>query len=264
MHEMQIGELKKLGIHLWLPREPIKGAASSPEWVYGLGQPTADRLLDDEQPKQPIGQQPLAHAAEVAKKHPESHAEHRAIAHIQEALEPKTEEIREEAKPALEISREARSPAVTPRFRMAMVLSEKTLVIDQLPVQAALGFSQQHSRLLSGIMRSLGEDPRSLSMPTLLHWPLLAGKTLNQGPEEAYKNVQRQVEWMLKDRKVERILLFGEDLVRWVVGLETEKTELSVVHPRWNLPYLSTLSLSQALQLPDMKRQIWLDIQPFV
>lgn len=264
MLNTQMEFLKQLGVDQWLPRHSVAGAAESPQWVYRLIHP-ADLLEEEETfSESELIQEP----SKPAHRHPakEPHAELRAIAQIQHALqEPDAEPMSRPVRTEGVRPDKSRSTLIAPpRFRIALTRSERTLFVDQLPVQGHLGFSQQHSRLLAGILRSLGEDPRSLSLPTILQWPLLAGKTLDQGPEEAYKNVQRQLEWMLKEAKVKQIVLFGEDLSRWVIRLDEQEQSYKGEHPRWHLPYLTTVTLTQALQLPELKRQIWLDIQSLI
>ncbi len=266
MQQIQADYLQQLGIQQWMPRRPLASAAESPQWVYRFVHPAelldgADEFADYEE---------TSPAKSSVKRAPEPHAEQRALAHIQEALEvPENRRVTaatpppaSQKPPVAQVSASRVAPA---RFRLALARTHRTLFIDQLPMQGAMGFSQQHSRLLAYITRALGEDPAQLSMPTILQWPLLAGKTLNQGPEEAYKNVQRQLEWMLKDTSVQRIILFGQGLPRWAIRLNSDADESAQgVHPVWNLPFVATSSLTQALQLPELKRQIWLDIQSLI
>ena len=265
MQNTQAEYLKQLGIEQWVPRQPLPSAAPSPEWVFRFVHP-GELLEDVAAPDlEPVG-------PSAAKKHPqpEPHAEQRAIAHIHEALEDSvasksgTVALKAAAPEAPKTESAAKAPVVSPKFRFAFAKSDRTLFVDQLPVQGSLGFSQHHSRLLAGIARAIGDDPQQLSMPTLVQWPLLAGKTLNQGPEEAFKNVQRQLQWMLKSEGVQRMVLFGESLPTWVVDLSMSADLSQGVHPNWNLPYVCTASLTQALQLPELKRQIWNDLQPLL
>ncbi len=279
MNPTQAHYLEQLGIQQWLPRAPLPNAPASPDWVYRFVHPA--ELLGDEAFESALV---MGAHAPVA-----PHAEQRAMAQIHQTLgagsendhgyvepqssQPSSPAVRPnlesltgvaEAAPKTEFTPQPKvSIEPAPRYRITMARVGRLLVVDDLPVRGRLGFSDAHKRLLAGIVRSLGEDATQLTLPITLEWPMFTGKSLDQGPQEALRYAQRQVKFLLREPGVETILMFGQALPRWVVDSEAEPGVLTA-HPELGVNYLVTQTLSQALQLPEFKRQIWNDIQPLV
>ncbi len=275
---IQAAYLEQLGIQQWMPRQILSAAKPSPEWVYRFAHP-ADLLGEDEEVMQALA--PKAHKAV------EPHAERRAIAQIGEALDvsapdeagaelhtPKsrsavvaeltTEENSKEIQPT-SASSIKRNIEPAPRYKIVMARAGRLLLVDNLPIRAREGFSNKHKRLLAGIVQALGESPQSITLPITLEWPMLAGKTLDQGPHEARKHVQRQLSFMQREPGLETVVLFGEGLANWVVGEAVAETHGQLLPlQETGLHYLATQSLSQALTMPGAKQQIWFDLQPLV
>lgn len=261
--------LKQLGIDIWLPRQPLEGAAPSPEWVFTFIHPSellegeveslaAEEIIQPAKPK--LTAKPKLSAAHTLN---ELHAEQRSIAHINEALEAEvaTEASAQQVRPTA-----AAAAQPVPRFRYAVTRTPRFLIVDELPTQGAQLLSDAYKRLLAGVVLALGEDPKQMSLPLMVHWPHLAGSKVNQGAEEAFKYVQLTLGSLQQKSKPESILMFGAGLGRWVLGeaFENLNTGELMLHPQSNISCLATASLSQALQLPDIKRQIWTDLQPVV
>ena len=275
---IQAAYLDQLGIQQWMPRHILPAAEPSPDWVYRFTHP-ADLLGDIEDSMQALV--PQAH------KSVEPHAERRAIAQIGEALEATApEEIGDKVdtskarssavaeltadasvteRPTNAVSSVKRNIEPAPRYKIVMARAGRFLLIDNLPIRAREGFSNKHKRLLAGIVQALGESPQSITLPITLEWPMLAGKTLDQGPREARKHVQRQLSFMQKEPGLEAVILFGEGLANWVVGEGVVESQ-GQLQPLQStgLNYLITQSLSQALNMPGAKQQIWSDLQPLV
>ena len=279
MNPNQAHYLEQLGIQQWLPRAHLSNAPASPDWVYRFVHPA--ELMGDEEFESALV---MGAHAPVA-----PHAEQRAMAQIHQTLgagsdnghgyvetestQPANPTVRPnlesltgvaEAAPKTEFTPQ---PTVSiepaPRYRITMARVGRLLVVDDLPVRGRLGFSDAHKRLLAGIVRSLGEDAAQLTLPITLEWPMFTGKSLDQGPQEALRYAQRQVKFLLREPGLETILMFGQNLPRWVVNAESESGVLTN-HAEFGVNYLVTQTLSQALQLPEFKRQIWNDIQPLV
>ena len=273
---IQAAYLDQLGIQQWMPRQILPAAKPSPDWVYRFAHP-ADLLGDDVEMMQALA--PQAH------KPVEPHAERRAITQIGEALEVSAPDeaevgssnIRRAAVAELTADESSKEPQTSPttsvkrsfepapRYKIVMARAGRLLLIDNLPIRAREGFSNKHKRLLAGIVQALGESPQSITLPITLEWPMLAGKTLDQGPHEARKHVQRQLSFMQKESGLETVILFGEGLANWVVGEGVAETH-GQLQPlqQSGLNYLTTQSLSQALNMPGAKQQIWSDLQPLV
>jgi hypothetical protein len=273
---IQAAYLDQLGIQQWMPRQILPAAKPSPDWVYRFAHP-ADLLGDDEEVMQALA--PQAH------KPVEPHAERRAITQIGEALEVSAPDeaevgssnIRRAAVAELTADESSKEPQTSPttsvkrsfepapRYKIVMARAGRLLLIDNLPIRAREGFSNKHKRLLAGIVQALGESPQSITLPITLEWPMLAGKTLDQGPHEARKHVQRQLSFMQKESGLETVILFGEGLANWVVGGGVDETHGQLLPLQQSgLNYLTTQSLSQALNMPGAKQQIWSDLQPLV
>jgi len=261
---IQAEYLKRLGVDLWLPRVPLVGAPRSPDWVYQFTHP-AQEAIDSQATAEKVGRPQAASAVALDAGHSldEIHAEQRSIAHISEALAESTDSpIKGAAKEPGSAHRVA--PQLVPRFRFALVRTPRFLIIDELPTQGPQLLSDSYKKLLVGIVAALGEEPEQMSLPVLLQWPHLAGSKLNQGADEAFKYVQLTLESMQKRGRAEHLILFGSGLSRWVVGesqAEVASGELNL-HPTQNTSYLVSSTLSQALRLPEIKRQIWADLQP--
>ena len=273
---IQAAYLDQLGIQQWMPRQILPAAKPSPDWVYRFAHP-ADLLGDDEEVMQALA--PQAH------KPVEPHAERRAITQIGEALEVSAPDeaevgssnIRRAAVAELTADESSKEPQTSPttsvkrsfepapRYKIVMARAGRLLLIDNLPIRAREGFSNKHKRLLAGIVQALGESPQSITLPITLEWPMLAGKTLDQGRHEARKHVQRQLSFMQKESGLETVILFGEGLANWVVGEGVDETHGQLLPLQQSgLNYLTTQSLSQALNMPGAKQQIWSDLQPLV
>lgn len=258
--------LKRLGVDLWLPRQPLDNAAASPAWVYSFTHPSEVSVETPEVPEaasavlQSHGRSGVAHTLN------ELHAEQRSIAHINEALEveaPTEASVVQETplSPAT-----APAPQLVPRFRFALTRTPRFVIVDELPTQGAQILSDAYKRLLVGVVQALGENPKEMSLPLMVHWPHLAGSKVNQGAQEAYKYVQLTLGSLQRKSTPETLLMFGAGLGRWVLGEQfvTLNSGELILHPVSNVSCLATASLSQALQLPDIKRQIWQDLQPVV
>lgn len=257
----QADYLRQLGVTLWLPRRPIDGAAQSPAWVYRFVHPA--QTLD--QVDQDHAESPVPPTDRSGHSLSEQHAEHRAMAHISEALVVPDQTSDKEEKPVA-VAATPRVPQQIPRFRFSVTRTPRFLIVDELPTQGGQLLGDAYKRLLAGVVRALGEDPQKMSLPVLLQWPQLAGSKLNQSGPEAVKYVQRTLTSMQSRSEAEHLLLLGAGTLPWVLGELDSEPETGVLLSRTNSEssYLVTQTLSQALQLPDIKRQIWCDLQPVV
>lgn len=272
--DTQADYLKELGVDIWLPRTPLAHAAQSPAWVYQFVHPSS--LSPSELTAAP---EPTRSSTKISPKAksgvglPLQHAEQRSMAHISEALADESVVSKTSplagagAKPVVSSSdQRSKSPLFTPRFRLAVTRTPRFLLVDELPMQGRQILDDNYKRLLAGVVNALGEDPQQMSLSVVLQWPQLAGSKLNQDSVEAFKYVQRTLSSLQRQTQVEHLLLFGPNLGRWVIGEEQSKltTGELFLHPQQNISCLATAMLSQALQLPDIKRQIWLDLQPVI
>jgi hypothetical protein len=278
--------LEAMGISSWLPRTQLPGAAPSPQWVEHFTWPAQDAAFDDDgfasdEPeaapavtspsasgtaKPSVGAAARAQArdslAALSETAPRQPAPSRA------APQPAPDSPQAPAAPvsgAAPTTEPRRSAQPAPRVKLAFVLAGDLLIVDSLPPASRQGFGNAHQRLLQGIVRALGVQERP-SDASLLSWPVLAGATLDQGPAELAKAVQRKLALTLALRPVNRALLLGEAAAQWLLGREDGLDALRGI--RFSLqsgvPCVATASLSEALQLPDVKAEIWRDLQPLL
>lgn len=260
--------LAAIGITSWLPRGPLPGAAPSAEWVAEFQYPAAETSDAPTAEAAPVVRTDRSTAANAARK-PRPAATSRptvpridARALLDDVSGPaRPGPVSETVKPVVQ------EPAVTqkpvqpaPHFKLAYLVRGDLLIIDALPPHHRDGFSRQHKRLLQGITTALGlTSEQELSDPAMLPWPMLASKTLDQGPEEARRAVRHKLNRTLEFKpEIRRILLLGDLSVHWVTG------EPFVQGP---MPALSgcicaaSLSLSELLRLPERKAEVWQDVQ---
>lgn len=261
--------LDAIGIDSWLPRAPLPGAASSPGWVDAFRYPAASVAKQEDSG--------VVYRAETPPQPPRSAGPRIDTAALLD--EPRRPAAAAASVPAgtggeSPPARERRAEPVgggrsepAPRFKLAFLVRGDLLVIDSLPPHQPDGFSRYHRRLLQGITNALGMPvEEELSAPFMLPWPMLAGKTLNQGAEEARAAVRRKLQNTLSFRPgIRRLLLLGEAACHWVAaqdaGLDT--LQGGVLELEDGRQALMTLSLSELLRLPERKAEVWRDLQPF-
>jgi len=264
--------LNAIGIDSWLPRAPLPGAAPSADWVAAFHYAESGRAGAQESGSQ---EPPVVAAAQPSVPKPSRPAAARIdTAALLDAPKRASAPAAEAAavRQPLRASAPAATPArpaqqeEAPRFKLAYLVRGDLLIIDSLPPHQPEGFSRQHKRLLQGITSALGlTAEQELSAPFMLPWPMLASKTLDQGPAEARRAVQHKLQRTLAfTPAIKHILLMGETAARWVVeppaGADyVQGQRLTLGDGR---QMLMTLSLSELLRLPERKAEVWRDIQP--
>ncbi|WP_432697612.1 hypothetical protein ACQUQP_04480 [Marinobacterium sp. YM272] len=271
--------LSAIGITSWLPRTALPGAAPSADWVSGFVHGQEDVWDSEEpdsvEPAQAAREAVATAAPETAPLMPsaagqEARAAARASLDLEMAAEtkskPKPAAQQAVSKDEMEAPRVSARPGPrveAPRVKLAFVLAGDLLVVDSLPPAGRQGFGQQHQRLLRGILTALGQS-EAPSDASLLSWPVLAGASLNQGPDELAKAVARKLELTLALKPVRGALLLGESAAQWLLGREEGLDVLRGIRftLQGGIACVASHSLSEALQLPEMKAGIWRDIQP--
>lgn len=259
--------LKQLGVDLWLPRAPLAKAAASPAWVYSFTHPAQDQ--PSEARAKSAAQVVKPPAIKGGHTLDEKHAEQRSMVHISEALaedRPATPRKDDQQSAPASPATHRVAPQPVPRFRFVLTRTPRFVIVDELPNAGPQALSDPYKKLLVGLVRALGEDPQQMSLPVMLQWPHLAGSKLNQGADEAFKYVQLTLDSMQKKSRAEHVLMLGAGLSRWVMGeqhSEVSSGEL-LLHPQKNMSCLASATLSEVLRLPEIKRQLWVDLQPLV
>lgn len=159
-------------------------------------------------------------------------------------------------------------PQVVPEFKLAFLAMGDGLIIDSLPPQSRGGFSNAHLRLAMSLWRGLGmpavESPRAQLLP----WPAFTSRSLDQGWDQAQTAVQRKFDLMLAQAQapVRFVLLLGDSAARLLLQSPDGGDGMRgmLFRPRAQVPALATASLSEMLQVPGCKRDVWRELQPLI
>lgn len=250
------------GIRLWYAREPLPGAAPSPEFQFPE---------PDEPVHQPVlGEVPVAAVSTKAKAAPlSSEASQRGIqriASLQALMENKKEpgpnnEVPEQRPPvaADEPSEESensvapvpdlqRGTAQALSLSMGVFSSDRHILIAHISKEASLRLQET---LATNILKSLGE--RQLDKPEWIHWPVFNNRLVPGSALTDLKSVMAQVLAGSSDKKV---IVLGPlegagtvggwlaDILQRVPNVETEH------------------SLAELASNPGLKRSLWQQLKP--
>lgn len=257
--------LEAIGIESWLPRHPLPGAAAPADWVQGFTYPAPESEPAHESSAAPESRAPAASAPVPHRSgQPSTRAGGSGIDTQsllgETAARPKPAVAAgQQAEPSAPVAeRQAVEPA--PHFKLAYLVRGDLLIIDSLPPHHREGFGRQHKRLLQGITTALGlSAQQELSDAAMLPWPMLASKTLDQGPGEARLAVEHKLKRTLEFQPdIQRILLLGDAAVQWVTGKPLEQ---GAQPPLLERACAASVSLSELLRLPERKAELWQDVQ---
>ncbi len=140
------------------------------------------------------------------------------------------------------------------------------LIIDSLPPQSRGGFSPAHLRLAMSLWRALGMPAAEPPRAQLLPWPAFTSRSLDQGWDQAQTAVQRKFDLMLQQSQARFVLLLGDAAARLLLQSPEAGDGMRgmLFRPRSHVPALATASLSEMLQVPGCKRDVWRDLQPLM
>ena len=247
------------GVRMWYAREPLPGAAPSPEYDFSE--------LDDEPVAPELG---IAVPAVPAQNDPEQAARSRdKIAHLQSLMsaveapaksprpanppEPKPQEIavagKEEAPPEVPVPAEER-PRVTahaaesvPRLFIQAWQGERFLLVAEMSEDASLALQET---LAANILKSVGEvSPVGLGA---IHWPLFNNLKVSLNRVEYLREAISARYGAAKDRQI--VVLGNESKL-----LEQAFGKQPVVR--------FTGGLAKLASDPQLKRELWQVIKPF-
>mgnify|MGYP000045590088 CR=1 FL=1 len=175
----------------------------------------------------------------------------------------------------------AQSPAAIPRHSALITASKKqpptmrlmflqyrdVLVVDTLPTQnrGAIA-SDQYEQLVANILRAMGLDNKRLdggAAPYILNWPTLAGDNIDQGWDQAVSAVQHKLAKIFQQQTPALVLMLGEEAAQMVMGREEEFEAMRgiVFSLRTQTKAITSYSLTQMLNVPGCKRDVWQDLQ---
>lgn len=258
--------LNALGITSWLPRTDLPGARASAHWVAGF---QAGALEPCDPPEQQAEEavadglptpRPMAELLEKT-------SESAPVASSLPATVPVVPAtVEREARVQVAVKPSARIPKA-PRFRLCYWAFDGLLIIDTLPNHNRNRLAQAaYQKLAENLARALGYSSGLKQPPYVLAWPMLAGARINQGPEVAAEAVQYKLRKLLSGYQPRALLLLGESAARQVMSRNETLDELRGMRFSFaaDLPMVASLSLTQMLQIPECKKEVWVDLQALV
>lgn len=273
--------LEALGISSWLSTAELPGAAPSPDWVDDFQYPApeipfqSNRAADA---RAALGiasadaksSTPAVSSAPTTANTPNKASTSATMLEARAALglgEPEAEQSTAPADTTVSdtenaVDKPASTRMETPNFKLAFMRVGEVLVIDSLPPQGGT-FTENYQALASAICASLGERSQAVAA-FMLPWPMFASKTLDQSYPQAVIAVQHKLSKELKAAPVKLVLLFGEAAAQMVMKRDEPLDQLRGIAfaLRSDIKALATSSLTEAMQLPGVKKQIWHDLQP--
>lgn len=253
------------GIRLWYAREPLPGAAPSPEFQFSE---------PGEAVRQPVlGEVAVAAVSAKAKvSPPSSEANQRGIqriASLQALMENKKEPVptkeSEEQRPpevadrSLEglaednvasVQEAQGNTAQVLRLNMGVFVGQRHILIAHISKEASLRLQET---LAANILKSLGEGP--LNAPEWIHWPVFNNRLVPGSSLADLKSVMAQVLDAAGGKKV--IVLGGLEGTGadygWLVDVIERAPDMVSEH-----------SLAELASNPGLKRALWQQLKPLV
>lgn len=276
--------LAAIGVTSWLPRTVLAGARSSPEHVYEFLYGHEVDVFESgvveeasevsEQPSQQHAMAPVTAASldllgsgRPAKPRrdlvtaPASAQAPVQKSTVQQAAQDMSST--EAAMPYVEVKpRLGKEKA--PRFRLGFWLYKDLLVVDSLPLLSRGGITQgKYQMLCVNMVKAMGLDAELLAAPYVLAWPMLAGDSLDQGKAEASLAVNHKINKLLQLATPRLLLFLGESAAQMAMQREEGIDELRAVVFNYSsqIKAVTSLSLTQMLQIPECKKEVWSDMQ---
>ncbi|MGO1691979.1 MAG: 2-isopropylmalate synthase [Marinobacter sp.] len=253
------------GIRLWYAREPLPGAAPSPEFQF----PEPDEAV-----RQPVlGEVPVAAVSAKAKvSRSSSEANQRGIqriASLQALMESKAEPVptktSEEQWPPEVSDRALEDPAednVAPaqesqanttevlRLNMGVFIGQRHILVAHISKEASLRLQET---LATNILKSLGED--QLGAAKWIHWPVFNNLLVPGSSLADLKSVMAQVLDGVGSKKM--IVLGPLEGTRadsgWLADVVERAPDIASEH-----------SLAELASNPDLKRSLWQQLKSLV
>lgn len=275
--------LEAMGVSSWLSCSSLPGAAESPAWVNDFQYPAPEIPFQSDRAQNARAQlglsetQPPAKPVDPLTQQQGMQQARAALGLMSETVEQETsvsanvqvESTVAELDESSSLSEESQQIETPPNFKLAFQRVGQVLVVDSLPTQGG-NFSSNYLKLAVAICDSLGDvshkGDEGLSAAFMLPWPMFASKTLDQSYPQAAIAVQHKLAKELQRFDIKVVLLFGEAASQMVLERKEPLDELKgiVFSLRSDVQALATHSLTEAMQLPGVKKQIWHDLQPMI
>jgi len=286
--------LEVLGVTSWLSRTQLPGAAASPDWVSGFvyseealsqglnaegDEPVSNdgskarvkslaaSLVTGNANVEEISRDAQLIAQDVVTHLPVTQRENRSIAPPIPAplVEPKKQA--EAAVVATHVMPNARSQKRAPQMRLMFWQYPDVLVVDSLPTQTRGTLaSAQYEKLLNNMILAMRLNPARIdagAQPYTLNWPTLAGASIDQGWDQAVSAVQYKLSKILQGYSPKLVLMLGESSAQMLMNVEDDFDAMRgiVFSLRADTKALTSYSLTQMLNVPGCKRDVWQDLQ---
>ncbi|KXJ51550.1 MAG: hypothetical protein AXW15_11685 [Neptuniibacter sp. Phe_28] len=285
--------LEALGVSSWLPCAVLPGAAESAAWVSDFRYPAPEIPFESDRAASarsalaasgpsvsPLSKSaPTTPAARATAQQSMSQARAALGLGAEPASTPKVEPaplspVAEPSSLSPPLSAESVDDAVAepsveanlepPRFKLAFLRVGELLVVDSVPPQGG-HFGDNYQALAKAIASALGIEGEQ-GPAFMLPWPMFASKTLDQGYKQASIAVQHKLSKELQAYPIKAVLLFGEAAVQMAMERQEPLEQLKGIcfELRSGVKAIASHSLTEAMQLPGIKKQIWTDMQPLL
>jgi hypothetical protein len=160
-----------------------------------------------------------------------------------------------------------RTEKSAPVMRLMIWQFKEVLVIDSVPTHTrGTMASEQYQQLLTNIINALQFDSQLLQpngQPFILNWPTLAGSSIDQGWDQAVSAVQHKLAKVLHSYQPKLALLLGEHSAQMVMNVDEPFDDIRgmVFSLRSDIKAIAGYSLTQLLNVPSCKRELWIDLQ---
>ena len=272
--------LEALGVTSWLPRAQLPGACESAEWVAVFSYPEVfdgwdDSGVDGDTIAETTPAIDARTTAAPAEKRGAPPVDVRALTGLVDDAPKQPVRPKPEPKPGLQqqqseepdkpLTQVSRTPVgIAPEFKLNFYSFDDILVVDALPPHSRSDQQGMQQSLLNKILPALGLNCDKPAETFLLSWPAFFSATLNQGRQEAEKAVQRQLDICLQGSDRRYLLLMGNWSAQLVLQREEHLDQLKGIMftPKSGVKALATHSLTEMMQLPGCKRDVWQQLQP--
>jgi len=286
--------LEVLGVSSWLSRTQLPGAAASPDWVSGYvySEEALSQGLNAESNEAASNDGPKAQVKSLAESLVTGNANVDEISHdaqliaqdvvthlpvtqrenqpatLQETSIPAPSKQTEVAEAVTtHVMPNARSQKSAPQMRLMFWQYPDVLVVDSLPTQTRGTLaSAQYEKLLNNMILAMRLNPARIdagAQPYVLNWPTLAGASIDQGWDQAVSAVQYKLSKLLQGYSPKLVLMLGESSAQMLMNVEDDFDAMRgiVFSLRADTKAITSYSLTQMLNVPGCKRDVWQDLQ---
>lgn len=277
--------LQVMGMEVWLPRQQLPHAASTPDWLLSWQSAVSDTRAQPAAQVQQGGRPASAEGAEPTQKVQPTASAKTSLQQVRQALQQEQQggnrsasapvSVHQETAPVpeteqvvigeQEASAEFSQPPVIPRFSLQLLHSGPCLMLTDLSLGEAFQSSDPDFRLLQDICRAAQlPAPQALRQGQPVRWPLLTTGQLaaSQDAEAARVCIRDLLELECSQLGVTFVWLLGEQAVRFANAAHDDEADLFSLTTfqegirLWNLP-----SLEQLMQERQLKPELWYHLQ---